>query len=127
MTGLNTDEMATDRIPWAAMSAAWSIPLALLLGIVAARRPYGKVDGLVTMAGLLGLATPNFWLATLLVLFLAVYLKWFPAIGYVPFTQDPVAALLPHVDHAHWPNMEGRHALAKYRRRAGCRNRRFAK
>jgi peptide/nickel transport system permease protein len=77
----------------ALLAAAWSIPVGVTLGVIAARRPYGKVDGLVSAIGLLGLATPNFWLATLLVLFLAVYLGWLPAVGYVAFAESPLGNL----------------------------------
>lgn len=75
------------------VTVAWSVPLAIVLGVVAARRPYGRVDGLVSAAGLIGMATPNFWLATLLVLAFSVHLKWFPSIGFVPFTENPVESL----------------------------------
>jgi peptide/nickel transport system permease protein len=37
----------------------------------------------------MGLAVPNFWLAMVLILIFAVNLKWFPAIGYTPFADDP--------------------------------------
>jgi peptide/nickel transport system permease protein len=77
----------------ALLAMAWSVPAGITLGLIAARRPYGKVDGLVTTISLLGLATPNFWLATLLVLVLAVYLGWLPAVGYVAFTADPLGNL----------------------------------
>ena len=75
------------------LAILWSVPLALLLGIIAARRPYGRTDGVVSVIALLGLATPNFWLATLLVLAFSVHLKWFPAIGFVPLTNNPVQGL----------------------------------
>jgi peptide/nickel transport system permease protein len=77
----------------ALLAAAWSIPAGVALGVIAARRPYGKVDGVVSAIGLLGLATPNFWLATLLVLFFAVYLGWLPAVGYVAFAESPLGNL----------------------------------
>jgi peptide/nickel transport system permease protein len=76
-----------------AVAIAWSVPLAIVLGLVAARHPYGRIDGVVSAAGLLGLATPSFWLATLLVLGLSVHLKWFPAIGFVPMTDNVVESL----------------------------------
>jgi peptide/nickel transport system permease protein len=72
------------------MAAAWSVPLGVAFGVIAARRPYGKLDGTITCISLLGLATPNFWSATLLILFLAVYLGWLPAVGFVSFGEDPI-------------------------------------
>jgi peptide/nickel transport system permease protein len=40
---------------------------------------------------MLGMAIPNFWFALVLVTFLAVKLPIFPATGYTPLSQDPVA------------------------------------
>ncbi len=77
----------------ALLATAWSIPLGGACGVIAARRPYGKVDGLVTTVSLLGLATPNFWLATLLILVLDVYLGWLPAVGFVALSVDPLGNL----------------------------------
>jgi len=76
-----------------AMAAAWSVVVGISLGVVAARRPNGKIDGLVTSLTLLGLATPHFWLATLLIYLFAVQLGWFPAVGYVSFREDPLRSL----------------------------------
>jgi peptide/nickel transport system permease protein len=76
-----------------AMAAAWSVVAGISLGVVAARRPNGKVDGLVTSVTLLGLATPHFWLATLLIYLFAVQLGWFPAIGYVSLRDDPLRSI----------------------------------
>jgi peptide/nickel transport system permease protein len=36
---------------------------------------------------------PNFWLGLVAILYLAVGLGWFPASGFVPFTEDPLANL----------------------------------
>jgi peptide/nickel transport system permease protein len=77
----------------AAMAAAWSIVAGVALGTVAARRPNGKLDGFVSCLTLLGLATPHFWLATLLIYFFAVRLDWLPAVGYVSLREDPLGSL----------------------------------
>jgi peptide/nickel transport system permease protein len=60
------------------------------LGVIAARFPNGKIDGMVAAVGMLGLATPHFWLATLLVLVFAVYLGILPSVGYVSLLEDPI-------------------------------------
>lgn len=72
------------------MAAAWSVVFGITLGVIAARFPNGKIDGMVTTIGMLGLATPHFWMATLLVLVFAVYLGILPAIGYVSLVEDPI-------------------------------------
>jgi peptide/nickel transport system permease protein len=75
------------------MAAGWGVPVGVGMGVLAAWRPYGKLDGFVTSLTLLGLATPHFWLATLLILLFAVNLHWLPAVGYVPFASDPLGSL----------------------------------
>jgi peptide/nickel transport system permease protein len=91
-----TDDIAM-RFPVTAqlslLAALWSIVVGVVLGVIAAYRPNGKIDGLVTSVGMLGLATPHFWLATLLILLFAVYLDLFPAVGYVPFAESPLQSL----------------------------------
>jgi peptide/nickel transport system permease protein len=76
----------------AAIAAAWSVVAGVALGTVAARRPNGKLDGFVSCITLLGLATPHFWLATLLIYFFAVRLDWLPAVGYVSLREDPLGS-----------------------------------
>ena len=41
-----------------------------------------------------GIGIPNFFIATLLLLFIAPLVPWIPIFSYVPFTQDPVKNLL---------------------------------
>ncbi|GAA4834407.1 ABC transporter permease [Luteimicrobium xylanilyticum] len=62
--------------------------LSLLLGVWAAVRG-GVVDRLVQVLSVIGYALPGFLVTLVLVLVFAVQLRWFPAIGYIPFTQSP--------------------------------------
>jgi ABC-type dipeptide/oligopeptide/nickel transport system permease component len=54
--------------------------IGIVLGIAAALRPNGIVDRAVLGFVSLGLATPNFWLAVVLVLIFTFKLGWLPAI-----------------------------------------------
>ena len=54
----------------------------LILGALAARRPYGMVDGGVTLSVLLATALPTFWLAQLMLLAFAIHGGWLPIGGY---------------------------------------------
>jgi peptide/nickel transport system permease protein len=56
-----------------------SLAVAIPLGIVSARKQYSALDNAATAGAFLGLALPNFWIALLLQLFLAVSLGWLPA------------------------------------------------
>ncbi len=62
--------------------------LGLLLGLVGARRPYGRFDLVVNTASLVGYALPAFWLAQMAVLVFAVHLGWFPLLGYTDIRRE---------------------------------------
>jgi ABC-type dipeptide/oligopeptide/nickel transport system permease component len=54
--------------------------IGIVLGIAAALRPNGLIDRTILVFVSLGLATPNFWLAVVLVLIFTFELGWLPAI-----------------------------------------------
>jgi peptide/nickel transport system permease protein len=63
-------------------------------GIIAAVRQYSAIDQISTVGALIGLSIPDFWLATLLMLFFSLNLKLLPAGGAVPgLLEDPVGNL----------------------------------
>jgi len=71
-----------------------ALALGIPLGLVSALRPNSALDLLARGFGLLGLAMPNFWLGTLILLIFARELRWMPNTGgYVDFFQDPGANL----------------------------------
>jgi peptide/nickel transport system permease protein len=66
---------------------------ALVFGIIAALKRNTGVDYATTLASLIGVSVPNFFLATLLVLVFSFWLKWLPPVGFRPFLDDPVQNL----------------------------------
>ena len=78
-------DVISDRIPATAllMLSALSVStlLGLLLGTAAARRFGRPTDHAITIATLVGGATPAFWLGQVLVLVFAARLGWFPVQG----------------------------------------------
>lgn len=70
-----------------------ALPTALLLGVYAAARHNRFGDHASRFLGLAGLSTPNFWLGLMLIFVFAYELGVFPASGYVPFGEDPVASM----------------------------------
>jgi peptide/nickel transport system permease protein len=60
-----------------------------LLGIVAGLRRGRIVDRLATVAATVGLSVPNFWFGLVLVSAFALERGWFPATGYVAFSESP--------------------------------------
>ncbi|MBB5423201.1 peptide/nickel transport system permease protein [Paraburkholderia sp. JPY158] len=78
-----------------------SVSLGLLLGVLAARRPHGFVDMLVSTLATLGYSAPMFWTALMLIVVFGVYLEWLP-IGGVADTNvahHGFALLLDHLRH----------------------------
>lgn len=78
-------DVIADRVPATALlmlSALFiSTLLGVLLGTVAARRFHRPPDHAITIATLIGGATPAFWLGQVLVLVFAAGLGWFPVQG----------------------------------------------
>jgi peptide/nickel transport system permease protein len=70
-----------------------SLIVAIPAGVISASRRNSVADYVVSLISLAGLSVPSFWLAILLVLFLSIRLRLFPSSGYVPFGDDPIAAL----------------------------------
>ncbi len=65
-----------------------STVVGLLLGVVAARRPFGRFDLVVNTGSLVGYALPAFWLAQMAVLVFAVNLGLFPLLGYSDIRRE---------------------------------------
>lgn len=85
------------RLPRTLELAAAATFLALVVGlpagILAAVNRNGPVDLGVSVLALLGVSSPVFVLGTLLVLVFGLYLRLFPATGFVDLTQDPLGHL----------------------------------
>jgi peptide/nickel transport system permease protein len=96
-SGQNVSAVLGQRLPVTAELLLYafvaSILLAVGLAILAARRPNGPADRLSMVVAMTGLSVAPYVLALILVYIFAVRLGWFPAIGYVPLTQDPGANL----------------------------------
>ncbi|MGP3931263.1 ABC transporter permease [Nonomuraea sp. KM88] len=87
-----------DRIPATVQLAGLTLVLTLVIavpvGIVVGLRPYSAVGRVLQGYLTAGLAVPAFWLGLLLIIVLAVQLRWLPASSdFVPLWQDPGAAL----------------------------------
>jgi peptide/nickel transport system permease protein len=67
--------------------------IAIPAGVVAALRADKPADYLARLLATLGLAAPNFWVGTILVVFLGVWLHYSPPLGFVSPLQNPWANL----------------------------------
>lgn len=96
-SGEAVSHLVLSRLPVTLELSLLGLVFALVVGtgagvVAAARR--GRVSDLgLNMLGLAGISVPNFWLGIVLLIVFTAQLRWFPASGYVPFTQDPVANL----------------------------------
>jgi peptide/nickel transport system permease protein len=75
------------------LSQVIAFAVAIPLALAASRRPNGAMDTMATTATFGMLALPAFVIAPIMVAVFAVGLRWFPATGYVPFTQDAAGNL----------------------------------
>jgi len=63
------------------------------IGIYSAIRQDTWLDYVGRSFAILSLATPAFWLATMLIVYGSIYFNWSPQIEYIPFTVNPLANL----------------------------------
>jgi len=77
----------------AVLSVLIALLIALPIGILAAVRQDTAGDYFGRLFAILGLSLPDFWLATVVITFLAIWFQWIPPIGFAPLWQDPVRCL----------------------------------
>lgn len=75
------------------MALVFALLLALPLGIISALKPNSRADTTGTVFAMAGASIPNFWLGLLLILGLALWLRWLPPSGYLPPAQDLIGNL----------------------------------
>ncbi len=67
--------------------------IALPVGIYSAIRQDTAGDYVGRSVAIIGLATPNFWLGMMIIIFPAIWFGWSPPMKMVPFTEDPLGNL----------------------------------
>jgi len=84
-TGVPVRQMIFEAIPVTALVNLLAVSLAIVvavpLGIAAAVRRNSPVDYFANVFSALGIATPNFWLALMLIVVFSLYLGWLPPFG----------------------------------------------
>lgn len=84
-TGRPVIEEIASRLPYTLLLSVASVAVAALVGVtagvVAAVRHQRWVDHAVMTLTLVAVSTPSYWLALMLMLVMAVWLGWLPAIG----------------------------------------------
>jgi peptide/nickel transport system permease protein len=83
--GVPVRDMIFEAIPVTALLNVYALGLAILvalpMGIAAAVRRNTWVDYTTNVVSALGIATPNFWLALMLIVVFALQLRWLPPFG----------------------------------------------
>ena len=67
--------------------------IALPVGIYSAIRQDTPADYAGRTIAIIGMATPNFWLGIMVMIFPAIWWGWAPPMQYIPFTEDPLRNL----------------------------------
>jgi peptide/nickel transport system permease protein len=98
ITGQPVGEIILSRFSLTAVvvmiSVAFASLIAVLSGMLAAWRQGSRFDLAVLAAASLVLAVPSFWLGLVLLLVFGVILQWLPVVGYIPFSENALGALL---------------------------------
>jgi peptide/nickel transport system permease protein len=66
-----------------------ALVVAIPLGVASAANRGRTSDAVSRVVALLGLSIPNFWLGTLLILFVSLVLHWLPPVGFVSLLDNP--------------------------------------
>ena len=77
----------------AVMSLFIALLIALPIGVLSAVRQDTVADYCARLFAILGLSLPDFWLATVVITFLAIWFRWIPPIGFAPIWVDPARNL----------------------------------
>lgn len=77
----------------ALMALFWTVLMGIPLGVISALKQDTWLDYLLRSVSVGGLSIPSFWLATLLLVFGAIWFRWVPPLDFIPFREDPIASL----------------------------------
>ena len=75
------------------MALVIGVLIAVPVGIYSAIRRNTAADYAGRTIAILGLATPNFWLGTMVIIYPAIWWAWSPPMGLIPFSEDPLGHL----------------------------------
>ena len=95
--GFPVEERIIGRLPVTIELGLLSIVIGLLIalpvGIYSAIRQDTVADYVGRSLAIIGLATPNFWLGVMVMVYPAIWWRWSPPIELIPFTEDPLGSL----------------------------------
>src|SRR5437867_2778744 len=77
----------------AVMSIIAAMLIALPVGVLSAVKQDTASDYVARFFAVLGLSLPDFWLATVVITVLAIWVQWIPPVGFAPLWEDPARCL----------------------------------
>ncbi len=96
-SGYRIEEEIIGRLPVTIELGLLAIVIGLLIalpvGIYSAMRQDTPADYLGRSIAIIGLATPNFWLGIMVMIYPAIWWGWSPPMEVIPFTEDPLGNL----------------------------------
>jgi len=92
VTGLILDRFAVST-PIVVAAVALALLIAVIGGLYAAHHRGRAIDIVIVTTATILLSIPAFWLGLMFLLFFGLKLGWVPVVGFVPFSEDPLAAL----------------------------------
>ena len=97
LTSYAVEEAILERLPvtleLGVMAILIGLVIALPVGIYSAIRQDTVADYLGRSIAIIGLATPNFWLGVMVMIYPTIWWGWTPPLELVPFTEDPLGNL----------------------------------
>ncbi len=95
--GGSVEERILGRLPvtieLGVMAIVIGLVIALPVGIYSAIRQDTAADYVGRSVAIIGLATPNFWLGIMVMLYPVIWWGWAPSMEMIPFTEDPLGNL----------------------------------
>ena len=95
--GWSIEERIIGRLPVTIELGFLAIVIGLLIalpvGIYSAIRQDTATDYVGRTAAVIGMATPNFWLAIMVMLYPGIWWGWSPSMEYIPLVEDPLGNL----------------------------------
>ena len=93
----SVEDRILDRMPvtmqLGAMAIVIGLVIALPVGIYSAIRQDTAADYVGRSLAIIGLATPNFWLGVMVMIYPTIWWGWTPPLELIPFTEDPLGNL----------------------------------
>ncbi len=77
----------------ALMALIWTLILGVPIGVISALKQDTGTDYTLRSLAIGALSVPGFWIATMILVFGSIWLKWIPPINYIPFKENPIQNL----------------------------------